>query len=44
MLVLAYPQTKREPQLDPSPTEDLGGQQTYPKSVPTLLRERMVRF
>ena len=34
----------REPQPDPSPTEDLGGQQTYPKSVPTLLCERMVRL
>ncbi|CAF9903178.1 MAG: hypothetical protein ALECFALPRED_000157 [Alectoria fallacina] len=45
MLVLPYPRTKRQPQLDPSPNnEDSEDQRNSPKSVPTLVRERMVRF
>ena len=45
MLVLPYPRTKRQPQLDPSPNnEESEDQRNSPKSVPTLVRERMVRF
>ena len=45
MLILPYPQTKRQPQLDPCQNvEDCGDLPNPPKSVLTLLRERMVRF
>ncbi len=45
ILVLPYPQTKREPQLNPGRNnEDSGDQPNSPKSALTLLRERMVRF
>ena len=45
MLVLPYPQPKRQPRLEPSRNnEDSGDQQTSPKGVPILLRERLIRF
>ena len=45
MLILPYPQTKRQPQLDACQNnEDCGDLPNSPKSVLTLLRERMVRF
>lgn len=45
MLILPYPQLKRQPQLERSRNhEDSGDQQTSPKGVLILLRERMIRF
>lgn len=45
MLVLPYPQLKRQPQLEPSRNnEDSGDQPKSPKRVLVLLRERMIRF
>lgn len=45
MLVLPYPQSKRQQQPDSGPNnEDFGDQPNSPKSAPTLLRERLVRF
>ena len=45
MLVLPYPQPKRQPQLEPSRNnEDTGDQQKSPKRLPVLMRERMIRF
>lgn len=45
MLVLPYPQPKRQPQLTPSRNnEDTGDQQKFPKRLPVLMRERMIRF
>ena len=45
MLVLPYPQTKGQPRLDLVPNnESPGNQSNSPKSLATLLRERMVRF
>lgn len=45
MLVLPYAQTKGQPRPDRDPNnEDSGDQPNSPKSVSTLLRERMVRF
>ena len=45
MLVLPYPQPKRQPRPEHSRNnEDSGDQQTSPKGVPILLRERMIRF
>ena len=45
MLVLPYPQSKRQQQRDSGPNnEDFGDQPNSPKSALTLLRERLVRF
>lgn len=45
MLVLPYPQPKRQPQLEPSRiSEDSGDQQKSPKRLSVLMRERMIRF
>ncbi|KAM0803216.1 major facilitator superfamily domain-containing protein [Usnea florida] len=45
MLVLPYPEPKRQPRPEPSRNnEDSGDQQPFPKGVPILLRERMIRF
>ena len=45
MLVLPYPQLKRQPQQEPSRNdEDAGNQQKSPKGVLVSLRERLIRF
>ena len=45
MLVLPYPEPKRQPRSEPSRNnEDSGNQQTSSTGVPILLRERLIRF